>query len=637
MNTALRALALLLLPIAAAIGDDGTQPTSNHAWPPAHMRALPADYLDRLRHALQQQSDRFDDPQFRQADVIKVRVAIAAFALGQHVAELNTRFEADGFGWQPNEKMGFSLFSAPYVRLYALFNNRHGTMKGRLSAKAQANFERSFWLCAKAYSKLADAKADVWSSDFSENHHVTSGVSNFLVAQFLKDMPDYAGQMYDDGSTLPQQYEARRDYWSRWLDQHARRGLFQEDGSSYEHYTLEALFNLRDFTDDPILRQKADLFLDLVFANFAEETLGTVRGGPKSRTKKEDFDSDCYNLLFGLGEFHQRGDYLLPTSNYYPPPAIASLARDSSNRGSYAWRKRCPGLEVLPDAADPPRQRTIDRDNSIVRNGFATRHFHMGSHGIDTTANVNWQDRSQRWQGLVFANHPLARISMDGKSDSNVKSGYISNPFNTIQDRNLMVTVKWGPVIDKKVDPNPWIYFSASLDLVEERGGWVFVKSGEAYAAVKVVDGYTWLASWQHSDRLQPKSFVRLRKAESPVITIANDAADYGNNFGAFKQAVLAQPMRWSGGALTFATIRHDGPRKAGAIDGRPVNLQPVRLNDSPFLRSDWASGVFYFRKGDETLKLDFSHPHAPRRTVGAAVTPEFPPGTGDTKPIIFP
>jgi hypothetical protein len=308
------------------------------AWPPPHMEDLPADYLQRLRHALQVQSDRFDDPKTTGKNpVVKVRIGIAGLALGQHVDELNAYFEADGFGWKPSEQWGFSLFSASYLRLYALFNDRTGVMKGRLSPKAQENLERSFWECAKACSKLAEAKIDVWESDGSENHHVTSRVSDFLVARFLKDIPAYAERKYDDGSTLQEQYEVRLDYWSKWLDQRARRGLFYEDGSSYENYTIEALFNLRDFAEDPVLRRKADMFLDLVFANFAEETLGSVRGGPKTRTKEEGFEARYYALLFAQGErFRELGNYLLPTSSYYPSPAIVSLAKDASGRGAYS-------------------------------------------------------------------------------------------------------------------------------------------------------------------------------------------------------------------------------------------------------------------------------------------------------------
>ena len=126
---------LLLVPLASLDAADAWKPTNDVVWPPESMKTLPAEYLDRLRHALQLESDKFNDPRFNKNDVVKLRVAIAGLALGQHVDELNTFFETEDFKYEPSENWGFSLFSAPYVRLYALFNDRTGVMKGRLSPK----------------------------------------------------------------------------------------------------------------------------------------------------------------------------------------------------------------------------------------------------------------------------------------------------------------------------------------------------------------------------------------------------------------------------------------------------------------------------------------------------------------------
>ncbi len=634
--------ALLLVPLAALCAPDGSKPTSDAAWPLLHMRELPTDYLERLRHALQLEADKFDDARFEKADVTKVRVGIASLALRQHVEQVNAVFEADGFAYAPHEDFGFSLFSLPYVRVYGLFNERTGVMKGRLSAKAQANLEKTLWSCAKANSKLAEAQRDVWAQEGSENHHMTSKVSDFLVAQFLKDIPAYAQLKYDDGSTLQQQYEARLAYWSKWLDERARRGLFEEDGSSYQNYVIEALFNLHDLCEDPVLRRKAGLFLDLVFANFAEETLGTQRGGPKTRTKEEHFRSAAYDLLFDApGAEFTLSDYLLSTSSYYPSPAIVSLAKEFRQRGTYSFVKRAPDAVVIGSrehlAVPRSKWSTLDKTNTMTRVGFATPHYIAGSHSLDPSAKVE-DSREQRWQGIVFANDPMARIGMDGKSGV-TKGGYISNPFNTIQDRNLMVTLKWGPIIDKGTDPHLWIYLSYALDAVEEEDGWIFVRSGDAFAAVKVVEGgYIWSPAWKHSDAFSPKdkSFIRLNAKSSPIITIANDAADYHNDFASFKKALKEKPIHWKDGVLKFATITHDGTLKAGKINGQAVIPRPSRVNDSPFIRSEWDSGLIYLRKGNETEILDFRDPQNPKKTIGAPVTAEFPPGEGNTQPLIF-
>jgi hypothetical protein len=107
-----------------------------------------------------------------------------------------------------------------------------------------------------------------------------------LAAQFLRNIPTYANQKYDDGSTLAQQYEVRRDYFLKWFDERAKRGQFVEAASpSYQGDSIAAIFNIRDFAEDEVLRKKADMYLDLIYANIAEETLLTTRGGPKSRVK----------------------------------------------------------------------------------------------------------------------------------------------------------------------------------------------------------------------------------------------------------------------------------------------------------------------------------------------------------------
>ena len=269
------------------------------SWPPPHMNDLPAEYQDRLRVALARQLETIDKLGKDANPVLWVRFGIAGLTLNQHVDRINAYLEDDAFRYQPSEKFGFSLFSLPYVRLYGLFNSRTGRMKGRLSPQAEANLEKTLWDCAQANSKLAEAHRGVWDMDGSENHHVSSKVSDFLVAQYLKDVPEYAARTYNDGSTPQNQYEARLAYWQAWIDSRVRRGLFMEDGgSSYQNYTVEALFNLRDFAQDDLLRNKADMFLDLVFANMAEETLGVQRGGPKTRTKEGEFRSQTYARLF---------------------------------------------------------------------------------------------------------------------------------------------------------------------------------------------------------------------------------------------------------------------------------------------------------------------------------------------------
>ncbi|MBI5686858.1 MAG: hypothetical protein HZC54_17460 [Verrucomicrobia bacterium] len=621
------------------------------------MQNLPAEYVERLRASLVAGTGRLSKLRYsdtKSADSIGwVRHGMPSLILGGRADELNRFFESDKFVVSSNPKFGFSLFGVSFVRMYGLMNRRTGPMKGLLSRKAEENFEKGLWAVAKANSKLAEAKRGVWDMEGSENHHLASKSCDLLVAQFLRKLPAYADQKCDDGSTLAEQYETRRAYFSKWFDERAKRGQFVEAGSpSYQGDSVSALFNLRDFAQDPVLRRKADMYLDLTYAVIAEETLRTTRGGPKSRVKVgHEYDGGfCdrgYDLLFNAPgrAFVPLGVGAQSTSNYYPPPAVVNLAKDTTGRGVYVFSKRWPGPVAQgggKGAEDPdgPLWRTLDPERSVLRYGFATPSYVIGSAGLDPA----WLDDASmgfRWQGVVFDSDPLARIGFEVKP-ANTKDWHGFNPFFSVQDRNILITQQWAPV-----PPNPRsalpahlrVYFSPTLDEVQEEAGWIFVKAGGAFAAVKVVAGsYQWTPAWKRAERVgkDNKAFVTLDAESAPVILIANQAADYDHDFSAFKAAVTAQPIRYADGVLRFAAITFYGPSSPSQVDGRTVNLAPSRGYDSPFIRCDWNSGLIYIRKGNDTELLDFRDPDNPLKVVGAPITSAFPPGVGADQPIIF-
>ena len=100
--------------------------------------------------------------------------------------------------------------------------------------------------------------------------------------------PRTGKRVYADGSTVAQQYKAWHDHWSNYIDERAKRGLFIETGApTYTGYTIEAILNIYDFADDPVLRRKAGMILDLDFADYAQQELHDVWGGAKSRSYPE--------------------------------------------------------------------------------------------------------------------------------------------------------------------------------------------------------------------------------------------------------------------------------------------------------------------------------------------------------------
>ena len=335
-----------------------------------------------------------------------------------------------------------------------------------------------------------------------------------------------------------------------------------------------------------------------------------------------------YDVLFDAPgrTFTPLGDSTRGTSNYYPPPAIVKLAKDTTGRGRYEFTKRWPG-PVVPgrgkgsESDEDVLWRTLEPEHSVLRYGFATPSYVIGSAMLDPS----WLDDASmghRWQGVVFESDLLARIGFEVKpTDENDWHDF--NPFFSVQDRNILITQKWAPVPPNSRSAMParlQVYFSPTLDDVQEKNGWIFSKAGGAFAAVRVVaGGYDWTTPWKHAnDVTRKKAFVTLRQEDAPVILLINEAGDYGGDFEAFQAAIIAQPIHSADGTVRFATLTFYGPTRVGEVQGQPVNLAPPRGYDSPFIRSEWNSGLIYIRKGSDTLTLDFRDPQDPKKTIGA-------------------
>ena len=613
-----------------------TQPAH---WPPPLLASMPAEYLDRARASLTigiTSAKLFSDQDW-------TSYAIASLFFEQDVERIN-RYFAEMWPFQSHPKKDFGLFSLDEIRLYGLFNGRSGAFLGRLSGEAQRNIEGEFYKVASQKKvKFAADLGNVWRLQGSENHSLVAWSSHLLASQFLKNSPEFANRTFEDGRTPAQHYSDWREFWSKLLDERAKRGLYIEVGSpTYEKYSRAALQNIRDFSEDAVLRQKAEMLLDLNYALIAQETLGNgVRGGAKSRvysfrnTTRQGGEDRSYNLIFEPAGSRPLYALQQATSSYFPPPVVWRLGRDSAARGRYEVVQRVPGVGV----SDRPGGNTVvDPNGSVVRYSFVTPSYILGSFAHNPDQPYVGMSSQNRWQGVVFRGDlgariapQVTRLSQAGALDREQR---VANGFASVQDRNVLITQRSGYQTGYRSRTD--IYFSGTLDLLEEEEGWIFVKEDDAYGAVRVAsrggDGYRWLD--QVSKNKGPDKnnhFVTLTNPDAPIIIVANQASDYGNDFEKFKSTLKAQSVEQDGNTFKFAGLTYNGPERAGGI-----NLFKARTYDSPFVRSSWASGIIYIRQGQEGLVLDLSKPDKPVKRIDPVLTFEFPSGIGEARPVIF-
>jgi hypothetical protein len=607
-------------------------PAKGISWkPPTYLAHLPAGQIERIKATL----DGHVSSPFPALDrpTGYLNYAIALHVLNMQPGVANQNIEKANLILHGGDSGDFGIF----IRTYELFKTGSKFLPGKLSSSAQRHLEDQIWnfISARTGYDFAIARPIVFPKA-SENHFIEKRHFFFLAAQIFKNIPpaqlkaNYGTTVFADGRTPAEIYNRWRDYISDYLDDLAKYGLFVEVGShTYERYNIDSLLNIYNFAEDPIIRNKAEMILDLYFATGFQESIDYVRGGPRSRIYPSAADKGVGQIgLWNYGQLMYGPqpkivEFILgfAVSGYRPPEVIGALAVPDAGLGRYRVVNRAPGV-MTNELVDPLK--------SIIRYSYATPSYILGSAKFDL-ANVQAPASSQnRWQGVIFKGSGSERLytQLGDSTDNSVGKSF--DNFITLQHKNIFVTVRNAlPAVNKDSGPTH-IVCSPSPDVYEEGPqNWLFVKEGSSYAAVRIVRG-TYTSSISRGRRL-----ITLSKPFSPIIFVVNQESDYPD-WDAFKAAVLAQPVQHTQGTTLFGQLTFHGPHKPGEIDGKAINYAPKLTFNSPFVRSKWRSGVIYMRAGDKTLILDFSDPKNPKKIIGGPIDSNYPPGLGNAPPVVF-
>ena len=86
------------------------------------------------------------------------------------------------------------------------------------------------------------------------------------------------------------------------------------------------------------------------------------------------------------------------------------------------------------------------------------------------------------------------------------------------------------------------------------------------------------------------------------------------DSFTAFRVKILGNPFSFSDQILSYSSVYGDtfvfyaDYTKPPEIDGHPMNYAPDKVYDSPFIQSEWNSGVVTIQKGARRLTLNFNN-----------------------------
>jgi len=522
--------------------------------------------------------------------------------------------DRDSFYWSADE----------WLRLLEFYGSKGTIAPGRITAATEAKLYELMFVYMNIWSpatqttnnpiNCADyATTNTWRVDGTENHQSMQSCTFWHFCKLLKDNPLYATQSFTDGTTPEQIYTATNTFLKHWIVERAKKGLFVEAANDdYNQETLKGFYNCYDFAPDAELRELSGKLLDLYWATWAQEQIKGMRGGAKARIYRGN-QSNGYNgsagRIFGykLAYYYlastaaytlSDGMFTAVTSAYRMPNVVMDMGLMKTEMGNFEVKDRTPGL------AEVPSNNVLTRQDygGIVRYSYCTPEFIMGTMHLEARPHVDWLmiSSQNRWQGVIFDGDPFCRIYPQAQSEYRAYNQHWS-----VQSKGCLITQQLTEGTWSKYTDSMRVYFSAQgLSSRVEKSGWVFMASTGAYAAVKcVTGGYKW-----NTDTRWMACYDRY----SPVIIEVGRKADYAS-YTAFQNKVIGQPLTYDGKVLKHTSIYGDeltfyaDKTSLPKVNNELIDLRPTRVFDSPFVKSDFNSGVVEISKNQRKLILDFS------------------------------
>lgn len=452
-------------------------------------------------------------------------------------------------------------------------------------------------------------------------------------------------------------YEAWVDYFHRFIIDRSKSGFFLEKASGhYMTYTMGYLFDMHTWCGDEDLKQATSDLLDVIWAEWAIDQIHGVRGGAKTRYKyaPNPTPEGLRDSFSGIGQFFFGGSgnahhnyFSTMLSDYRIPTSVWNLAFDRASLGSYAYASRNLGESPADYIGEPGLERTIVNSptSRLIRYSWITPDYILGTQMDHPGATHNHLSVAGRFQGLFFAEPRGAAVYVKGIHDeTEFTSPARRYPYNNTMVRSvqheqvaifqgarrvLRQSPAWFPNESHHLDD--MVVGFGKIQHIEEDNGWIFVQNGEGLLAIRVVEGLQKPISRgasranrgvvdvpleaEHVDLVdtpytwnETQDKLKFDDAWSPVIFEAGRLDDYGS-LESFKEYIFSNRVTLLKTVVPgFYRLRYEyGANKEKSIDFNAANLQIPRVNgdpidysppflfDSPFLQSDYHSGLIRF------------------------------------------
>jgi hypothetical protein len=540
-------------------------------------------------------------------------------------------------------------------RIYQLFNDKSRFYPGRLDKKTQAMIEEMFWMYVGKMSKFERAGLEhVWGISGSENHEMMHYSNALLAVQALKNSPAYRSRKLPDGRTAEQHYKAFNAYYKHYCDERSKHGLQIEVFAGYGKYSMPEIFNMADLSEDPALRIKMTKLLTLIWTDWAVAQVKGVRGGgrvrlyqgkPDQQTQtswgKHDVWRQMSMFLLDSGKWWDANQwynhpirgmgYVLATTQYRLPDVVMDIALDVKGRGEYAYlvrrvakQRRLSAKKIPIKGKNKPWYAFDPNDPGMVEYDYSTPDYVMGSLMIDPRLKLVGSNTApprdlsegypaltaqNRYHAIVFANDVNARVVPQCEGLGNHKT---YNQQQAVQHKNVLLVQRHA---NAKNTGDMRILFGGKgmKQRLKKDNGWLVLKEGNAWLGVKGFSRTKGNVSC--GGKWDDDVHYRLKDGNAPVAFIAGRSKDYPDlkAFVKYLNTFTGKPAKgWFTLASKTATANVTlalqlACKNLPKVDGKPIDLKPEMLFDSPFMSSVHGSGVVTIKKGARSLTVNMS------------------------------
>ena len=468
----------------------------------------------------------------------------------------------------------------------------------------------------------------------TENHWVMYYMSLYLMTQLYPDDP---GESWFNGKSSAEISAESRAWLFDWMRITTTIGQGEYDATHYiGEYVISMLF-LASWAQEPEMRQRGQMMLDYILADFAVDTLDGIYVGAHARTddrqvleKWNGLSSFFAWLFFGNcpapAAYGGWGIYFaVAAENYELPEVIYRIAMDRSGPYTQFERKRT-----------RHRWRNSDLRNApVFKTTHVTADYAIGSdqggllqpiqqHSWDVTWAVpdprgvhntifSVQPHYSTFELMTYFTEmpdymPLT-VTFQGKptytSEAKLLGG---SPYEQIfQQDDALISLSDIPAGVNFEHING--FFSKDLARLEEDdSGWIFVQGGRAYIAYRPLAPYEWRPLEGGGKRLYSP-----HRQNGTIVQVASES-EFAS-WDEFKTKIRALPLqitRVPKPRVAFTTLR--GKRVEFAydaeprVDGRMLDRDKRwKLFEGPYLNAEVGSQRLTMSHGRLRRTLDFN------------------------------